>query len=174
MSEKDAMMFVDAQNLVHGAQNYAEKRGISEYRIDALALRDVLSEDYDLVRPYWFDSFKPRGQSGSDKKKFFHMLGTEGFTVIDKPLMERGEKWMEKGLDITLATELLYHGFSEHYDVAIVVTGDSDFLSAVKKVAEEGRRIVVAGFENSTAAALKRAADRYVVLDDIAERIRRG
>jgi hypothetical protein len=40
----------------------------------------------------------------------------------------------EKGSDVNLATELLIDGYSEFYDVALVVTNDSDLASPLKHV----------------------------------------
>lgn len=80
MSERPAMMFVDGQNLFHGAKQYQDG-----YKYDHQKLRDVLMEEYYTVRAYWFDSYK----DSSNKQGFFDSLRMNGYRVISKPLRQR-------------------------------------------------------------------------------------
>ena len=41
-------------------------------------------------------------------------------------------KTEEKGSDVNLATHLLYDGFKNDYEVAVVVSNDSDLLEPVR------------------------------------------
>jgi len=42
----------------------------------------------------------------------------------------RGDTAVEKGVDVTLATDLLRMGWMNLYDVAVLVSGDGDFGDA--------------------------------------------
>jgi uncharacterized LabA/DUF88 family protein len=54
-------------------------------------------------------------------------------------------KLEEKGSDVNLATFLLRDAFKNLYDVAVVVSDDSDLLEPVKMVQKEfGRKVIVA------------------------------
>ena len=54
-------------------------------------------------------------------------------------------KFEEKGSDVNLATFLLRDGFKGFYDVAVVVSDDSDLLEPVKMVRQElNRQVIVA------------------------------
>jgi uncharacterized LabA/DUF88 family protein len=54
-------------------------------------------------------------------------------------------KLEEKGSDVNLATYLLRDAFKDLYDVAVVVSDDSDLLQPVKMVQEElGKKVIVA------------------------------
>ena len=167
MTRKRAMVFIDAQNLSFGSKNY--KDGIDN---DPTKLVAELTEGYDLIRPYWFDAYPPGDRDS--KEGFFHFLGTNGFRVVDMPLRENDDGYEQKGLDITLATELIARGFDDAYDVAVVVTGDDDFDRAIRYVQDRGKVVEVAAFESTMSDGLKRRADTYIKLDDIAERIRRN
>lgn len=48
----------------------------------------------------------------------------------------------EKGSDVNLATQLLCDGFRDAFDVAVLVTGDSDLLGPLRVVKEELGKIV--------------------------------
>ena len=64
-----------------------------------------------------------------------------------------------------MACEMLEHALLNHYDVAIVVSGDRDFVPAIQRVQAAGKRVEVAAFENVYNDECKRAADVYYVLD---------
>lgn len=50
----------------------------------------------------------------------------------------------EKGSDVNLATHLLCDGFRSRFDVAVLITGDSDLVSPLRVVKEElGKRVGV-------------------------------
>lgn len=165
MVQKRAMIFIDAQNLFYGTKSYDDS-----LEIDFLRLVDVLSDGYDLIRSYHFDSFNPEQ---NNKEGFFTFLETNGFRVEAKPFRERDEGYVEKGADIGLATELIACGFNDSYDIAVVVTGDDDFSKAIKYVQDRGKIVEVASFESHASSGLKRRADKFIKLDDFADEIDR-
>ena len=69
-------------------------------------------------------------------------------------------------MDITLATDMLLHATRKHYDVAVLVAGDEDYVPLVRAVQGEGARVYVWFFSNGLSPALRMAADRYVNLDE--------
>jgi len=161
------MVFVDAQNLVRGAKQFGG--GSFDYDINSLV--DELVGDREFVRGYWFDSHEP-GNRG-DKESFYTFLETNGFRVESTELNRDGNRFKEKEADIRLATELIARGFVNAYDAAVVVTGDRDFVRAVRYVQDQGKVVDVAAFEEPMSDALRRAADSYTHLDDIADEISR-
>lgn len=160
------MLFIDAQNLINGARSYGED-GLN-YDVDKLV--EELAGDYDLIRGYWFDSYKPGEKD--NKQSFYTFLQTNGFRVESVELSGTEGNYKEKEADIRLATELIARGFNDSYDVAVVVTGDKDFLRAVQYVQDQGKVVKVAAFEHTMSGALRRTADKYVSLDDISEKIK--
>jgi len=178
MLGKPTMIFVDAQNLHHGKMSYGDE----DYRMDDLALRDKLAEQRDLIRSYWFDSFPTEEQiqeindadderTLSDKESFFTMLRMNGFRVDAKPLRKRGDQFVEKGADTGLVTELVAQGFNDAYDVAVVVSGDSDFERSIRHVQDQGKVVEVASFERTASTEIKRVADTFHKIDDFADEI---
>jgi len=167
MAVKRTMLFVDAQNLVGGAKRYGG--GSFDYDIDKLVAE--LVGERDLIRGYWFDSHEPGNRK--DKEGFYAFLERNRFRVESADLNRTDDGLNEKEADIRLAVELVAQGFRDSYDVATVVSGDRDFLRAVRYVQDLGKVVHVAAFEESTSDALERAADEYTALDDIADVIRR-
>lgn len=165
MTRKPAMLFVDAQNLWFGANQFDES-----FRYDPVKLKRVLSEEYDLIRAYWFDSYP----EDNPKRGFFHFLETNGYRVDAKPLRTRGKERVEKGADVGLASELIALGYEGAYDVAILVTGDDDFRRAVTHVQDKGKFVVVASFESVLSGDLERVADDIIQLDELAPEFERS
>lgn len=69
----------------------------------------------------------------------------------------------EKGSDVQLAIQLINDGFKNDYDVALVVSNDSDLQPAVDLVRHQmGRRVFVADPRNSKYPSLKGDERRQV------------
>ena len=51
-------------------------------------------------------------------------------------------KTEEKGSDVNLATHLLCDGFHNAYDVAVVISNDSDLAEPIRIVAQEFNKVV--------------------------------
>ena len=72
-----------------------------------------------------------------------------------------------------ITTELLTHAFKDNYDVAVIVGGDQDYIVALKEVKREGKRIVLACFENSFVNEIQNIADESIFIDTIASKVER-
>ena len=68
----------------------------------------------------------------------------------------------EKGIDIKLATDMIIHGVRNNYDVAILVSGDTDFADALQAVKDFGRHVEVALFRGTGSEILREVADRVI------------
>lgn len=62
--------------------------------------------------------------------------------VSPPPSFVKVFKTEEKGSDVNLAAHLLLDGFRNHYDCAIVVSGDSDLVTPIRMVRDELRKPV--------------------------------
>jgi uncharacterized LabA/DUF88 family protein len=58
------------------------------------------------------------------------------------------------------------------YDVAILVSGDADYVGAVSKVMSKGRNVEVAAFLHSLSRELRNAALNKIILDDYIPQIK--
>ena len=77
-----------------------------------------------------------------------------------------------KGEDILLATDLVRGAYTEQYDVAILVSGDGDFVPAVHAVQDAGKPVIVAAFHNSLSHALELEASEVIYLDEFIDKIK--
>jgi len=65
----------------------------------------------------------------------------------------------EKNLDTKLTADMIKLAFENKYDVAVLVSNDGDYQSAVETVKELGKRVENAYFRKSMSLALRRACD---------------
>ena len=64
-------------------------------------------------------------------------------------------KTEEKGSDVNLATHLLHDAHMDRFDVAIIVSNDSDFLGPIKVVRDElGKKIGILNSQEKPSRAL--------------------
>ncbi len=149
-----------------------------DYKIDIIKLKNYLVNvrpGRELIRPYYYGSEDPRDPDYSKQEAFYDRLRYDGFTVIVKRVRYYGDKKKEKGVDVAIATDLVYYGLQGAYDVAILVSGDSDLAGAIEKVkmARAECRIEVAMFRKSMSRELLKVADAFYPLDDVADEIRK-
>lgn len=74
--------------------------------------------------------------------------------------------YIEKGVDILLAKDMLTKAIKNHYDVAILVSADGDYASVVQEVKDAGKHVEVAIVDGVSAYALRQVADKIVLLTD--------
>jgi len=81
-------------------------------------------------------------------------------------LVGTGQRLRQKAVDTLLATDMLVGAFSGLFDIALLVTGDADFVPVVEEVKRRGVMVVVAVAKTGQSVSddLIRVADRYVDL----------
>ncbi len=68
-------------------------------------------------------------------------LDPTGTWTDDKGATRIGRRVGEKGVDVALAVDL--YRFSEHYDHAILISGDYDYVPAIQAVKDRLRGITI-------------------------------
>lgn len=140
--------------------------------MDIEKLQNKLANGRPLIRAYYYCSIgnPPRAEQLKflDKLKHLHM------EVTARPLKVRsstGES-VEKGVDVALVTDMLSLASHGSYDVAILVSGDNDFLKAVDEVKRLGKRIEIAAFGFTAGKELREKADVFTPLEQVAEELK--
>lgn len=105
-------------------------------------------------------------ESYAGQRRFFaYIEGRSGGKVRLGKMYRRNNIWVEKGVDVLLAVDLVLGAVRDEYDTAIVITGDGDLAGAVEAARLMGKTVVVVGLRRSFSYNLRRVADRYVVPD---------
>ena len=164
------MVFIDLANALRAIQP-KESTGL---RLDFYRLVKELVGPRRLMGAYVFDAIQSTDRSVDvPKRRLLDALRYQGFRVVVREVsFAEGE---QKEVDIALATEMLANAFRDAYDVAILVSGDRDFVPAVERIRAEGRRVEVAFFTRAASPEqgssfshhLQKVADRVHELDTL-------
>ncbi|MFH0847067.1 MAG: NYN domain-containing protein [Chloroflexota bacterium] len=77
-------------------------------------------------------------------RNLYHDLMHAGIEPKYLPMSQQGG---EKGIDVAMAVEALQVGLDHKIDVAVLVTGDGDFVPLVRALNKEGIRVLAAFFD---------------------------
>ncbi len=66
-----------------------------------------------------------------------------------------------------MACEMVAHAYKNSFDVAIVVSGDRDFVPAIQHIQSTGKRVEVAAYEDAFSNEMLRMCDVYHKLDNL-------
>ena len=92
----------------------------------------------EVIRAYYYDStVDPIDDIDEFKKQKEYFSNIEKYAVYEVKLArlkktKKGRK--QKGVDVMLAVDMITKAFMNHYDIAILLAGDDDFLDLVKAV----------------------------------------
>lgn len=168
------IIFIDGSNIFHAIRAL-------NIKIDYSRLVKFLSKDKYLIRAYYYSSMPrvedverdtPEWESLMRQRKFISELKNMGIKprIANLRKLATGE-WLEKEVDIMLATDMLALAFRNAYDTAILVSGDSDFCYTVETIQDLGKRVVNATFKRNSSPLLRAVCDEVIILDDHLERI---
>jgi len=159
-------VFIDGNNLYHGT-----KEVLPDAHVDIGKLVAWLVQGRDLVRTYYYNCpVSPQRDPVGAKaqQSFFNALARIHYLQIRLGRLEpRGDSFVEKGVDVSIAVDMLIMGVRNLYDTAILVSSDGDFVSAIKAVQELGKHVEVAHFPRGR--AVQQAADVSHELNALSE-----
>jgi len=166
------VIFIDGSNLLHSwMEMYPGER------YDILKLRSKLTDGRNLVESCYYGSMRP--DRINIESNFHNFLKRNNFTTIILPLKLRGKGYIEKGVDGALLTDLVSYAHIDKYDVAILVSGDQDYWTGLKKVKALGKKVEIAYFYSSDpdkprlCRKLKKVANKFINLCEIKDEIKK-
>ncbi len=173
--QERVVIFIDGPNL------YAALRMLGQ-RIDYFKLAEELARGRRLIRTYIYVTYNPENEEERRKMEGFRRTLERGGSFIVKAIPkhpkfinEGGVKrriWVEKGADVALVTDMLKLAYNDAYDTAILVSGDTDFVEAIRAVKERGKKVEVVMFSNVVGDDLIRVADEFTELGWLLPKVR--
>lgn len=155
-------IFIDGSNLYHSVKN-----NFGRHDLNFTELANKLSANRRLFRIYYYNVLQDPAQypeSYREQQDFLDALRKTPYLEIRLGTTKRA-LGVEKGIDVMIATDLLYFAWSGFYDVAILISGDADFAYAAQAVKNMGKHVEVAYFENGISKDLLDVADNRYLLD---------
>lgn len=163
MTEKVAV-FIDGANLLHGLS-----QDFKRIDVDFEKLVAKLIGTRSLTRVYYYTAIIDQTVNPSQYQKQLRFLDAmkkkSYFSVVLGRLESRGGTYIEKGVDIALAIDLLDLAYHQTYDTAILITGDGDFSRAVEIVQRMGKHVENACTKSHLSNHLQSTCDRTLIFD---------
>lgn len=164
-------LFIDGPNLYSAARTLG-------FDIDYKNLLELFRSKGRLVRAFYYTALA-EDQEYSPIRPLVDWLDYNGYTMVTKPMKEHvdamGRRRVKGNMDIELAVDMLE--MAQHVDHAVLFSGDGDFRRLVEAVQRRGVRVtVISTFRCHPpiiADELRRQADTFVELQDIAHEIQR-
>ncbi len=158
-------VFVDASNLWEALKS---KGRFLDFDKTAKHIKEMFGGT--TIKVFYYTSYPGEGTRNYnlDKKhKFFTFLKKGlGFEVIKKELKrisvigEHGEIIEEKGnMDVEITIDALH--YSKKYNIAVFLTGDSDFLALVTYLKNHDKKVFIFSSKNNISQELRTGADGY-------------
>jgi len=157
-------IFIDGSNLYHGL-----RANFGSHNINFSEFSNKLCGSRRLFRTYYYNVLQDptqRPDGYREQQEFLDQLRKTPYLEIrlGGTKVSQGIP-VEKGIDIMLATDLLYFAWNDFYDVAVLVSGDSDFAYALQAVKNMGKHVEVAYFETGASKDLLNVADNRYLLN---------
>ena len=159
--ESRVMIFIDLRNIV---SSVAMTQSFP-FKTDFYSLARLLAGQRNVLAAYVFDGTMGDDEDSAARTRKVHdYLRYNGFRVVERNSVEGRE---QKEVDVAMACEMVVHALKDNYDVAIVISGDRDFVPAIQHVQSAGKIVEVAAFRTSASEELRRTADKYIELESL-------
>ena len=172
--------YVDGFNLYFGLKQARFKR---YYWLDVAALaRALLKPGQQLLATNYFSArIRDNGRNAADQKRqgdYLDALAVQGVCCYFGHYLEKRRecrachtKWVdyeEKMTDVNIAIQLTTDAFDDAFDMALVISGDSDLTTPIRRVRERfpAKRVIVAFPPGRHSSELKRHANGYLTIGE--------
>ena len=164
-------LFIDGSNL------YAAARALG-FDIDYKRLLSMFNKQGRMIRAFYYTALVDE-QEYSPIRPLVDWLDYNGYTMVTKPTKEftdsAGRRKIKGNMDLELATDVLE--MADRLDHVVIFSGDGDFRCVVEAAQRKGVRVTVVSTVKSAppmaADELRRQADHFIELQDIADQIAR-
>lgn len=125
----------------------------------------------EIVRVYYYDAqSEPEEEDYESQIQFFNKLDNVDFYETRRAsLVRKGKnkgKREQKGVDVLISVDMMSKAYEDHYDIAIVIMGDRDFLPLIKSVKDlTGKRVFGVLFEGHYSQELMLAFDKHWIVN---------
>jgi len=160
---KRVTVFLDYSNFHQALSRLTKGEFPDKKKFDFNRFVETLTKGMDLIKVYFVCS----SAGGVGQQRFFDWLdGQEFFYVkqFERKSNEFGEQ-REKQVDVYLATQVVALAYENAYDIAIIVSGDEDYVPAIEIVQQKGKIVMVVSSSSLLSDVLRKKADRVLLID---------
>lgn len=162
---RPSMIFIDGGYLREGV-----KRVFGDDNIDFALLPLLLDWSTrgghirsELIRVYYYDAIVDHKDPKYDEQnRYFERIqeNNDYEVKLGRLIKTKDGRYRQKGVDVLLAVDMITKAFLNHYDIALFLGGDDDYVDLVKSIKDfTGKRIVGAYFQENVSKRLAESFD---------------
>ena len=170
---KRVAVFIDGNNFYFGLRKlYDKTKNLKTFDFENFA--KFLSGKDELVAIYYYNALLDREHNPEKyetQKKFFEKLKQiQNFHLVLCKLLKRGINgtnkfyYIIKEDDIHMAVDMVENAYDDNFDIAVLVSGDGDFVPAVHSIKKKNKVVKNIYFKNSSSRTLKNFCDESLEL----------
>ena len=180
------MVFIDYQNFNINLRKHYEGKDLKAINYWALgkSINEIIPFQSEVIKTYLF-AYKPCNTlmkleyydkyytwlNNLKKTPYMEIIeGRQEIRTIEGKTLDINDSGTyyteEKETDINLATHMVSKAFQNAYDIAVLVSGDTDYLKVVETLHNIGKTVVVSHFEHQDVSRYSGICDRNIVLYD--------
>lgn len=178
---KRAFVFIDGSNFYFKLKAWSsdinEELRLLDFRFREFA--EYLVKPHRLIEMrYYIGAIKRQRnnkkseQMYADQQRLFRKLQRQNIVITLGQLIRHPDKtYHEKGVDVRLAVEMIRFARQDKYDIAYLVSSDTDLVPAVEEVKSLGKNVQYVGSAKGQSFGLSKISDdlHLLRLEDIKE-----
>lgn len=171
---KRIMVFIDGGYVVKNLHDGFNGKTLAEINLAKLAQYLKFGAAHpmvpDFIRAYYYDALPEDLSLLSAHRKLIldNIRGENYFQMRRGKLAKfksKQEPERQKRVDTLIAIDMLSKAYENHYDVAVLISGDDDFFDLVEAVKDAGKRVFGVYFNGHISEDLKCSFDKIHILD---------
>ena len=150
-------VFIDAANVIHCHRDIG-------WKVDYKKVKKYFERRCQLVGIYYYSAYF---EESAGQRSFFEMLDRKGYVVRTKKIRkirdDDGGMHLKGNCDTDIVVDAV--ALLEQYDTAVLMSGDSDFVSLVNLFRGRRKRVIVISTRGHIAKDLIKAAGENAYFD---------
>jgi len=170
---KRVAVFIDGNNFYFGLRKfYGKNKSLKNFDFQGFA--NFLAGEGKVVGIYYYNAQLDKefnSKKFKSQKEFFAKLREiPNFNLVLCKLLKRNITGTDKHYyiikedDINMAVDMVDGSAEDEFDVAVLVSGDGDFVPAVRSVQRRNKKVQNVYFNRSSSRSLKNHCDKSLAL----------
>lgn len=157
LMEERVFVLIDGSNFYHRLKEL-ELRNLLFFQYGAFAA-SLARNNSVQQQTYYIGQVRERvGDEKSRKlmknqQRLFANLSRNHWNISVGQMLQ-SDRFHEKGVDVLMAVDLVAGAYEDAYDMAILVSSDTDLIPAIQKIRSLGKKITYVGFGHKPSIAL--------------------
>ena len=163
---KRVFVFIDGNNFYFKLKELTSKKfGLLDFDFRKFAEWIVQPDELTEIRYYIGAIRRQRNNVKSEEmyanqQRLFRKLQTQNINVVLGQLIQHPDKtFHEKGVDVRLAVEMIRFARQDKYDIAYLISSDTDLVAAIEEVRSLGKTVQYVGTAKGQSFGLSKASN---------------